>query len=476
LSNRPDPADRDRWARLRFAIIGPLLAAPPAKRELQASLRALSSQLWQHPISGRPVRFGLSTIERWYHAARRARQDPVAALKTRIRADAGRHRVLSPTLIEALHAQYGEHPGWSIQLHYDNLRALLGEAEVPSYATMRRYFAAQGLHKKPRRGGRAETVKLFASREVRSFEVEHVNGVWHLDFHSGSHNVLTAQGTWVKPLALCILDDRSRLVCHMQWYLDETAKSLVHGLSQALMRRALPRSLLTDNGAAMMAEEFKNGLHALGILHQTTLPFSPHQNGKQEHIWGSIEGRLMAMLEGISELTLDLLNSATHAWIEHEYHRTRHAELGCTPLERYRAGPDVGRECPGSAILRQAFRTEVTRTQRLSDGTVSLEGRRFEVPSQFGHLKRLQLRYARWDFSAVDLIDARSGAILCPLYPLDKAANASGERRVRAEPNPAAPAPPSGRGEIAPLLKKLLAEFAATGLPPPYLPEEDPSS
>jgi len=101
-------------------------------------------------------------------------------------------------------------------------------------------------------------------------------------------------------------------------------------------------------------------------------------------------------------------------------------------------------------------------------------GRRFEVPSQFAHLKRVQLRYARWDLSAVDLVDARSGAILCPLYPLDKAANASGERRVRARAGAIAAAP-SGRDELAPLLKKLLAEFSATGLPPPYLPDEDPS-
>jgi len=243
------------------------------------------------------------------------------------------------------------------------------------------------------------------------------------------------------------------------------------------MRRALPRALLTDNGAAMLAEEFRNGLHALGIVHETTLPYAPYQNGKQERLWGSLEGRLIAMLEGVGELTLDLLNSATHAWIEHEYHRTRHAELGCTPLERYRAGPEVGRECPGAQLLRHAFRLEVTRSQRLSDGTVSLEARRFEVPSHFAHLKRLQLRYARWDLSSVDLVDARSGAILCALYPLDKTANASGERRrlgALAEADPSAP-PPS-RDEIAPLLKKLLAEFAATGLPPPYLPEEDPPS
>src|SRR5215813_2885204 len=106
-------------------------------------------------------------------------------------------------------------------------------------------------------------------------------------------------------------------------------------------------------------------------------------------------------------------------------------------------------------------------------GTVSLEGRRFEIPSQFAHLKHPRLRYARWDLSNVDLVDARSGAILCPLYPLDKAANASGERRLRKSTAATAPAP---RDEVAPLLNKLMAEFAATGLPPPYLPEDEDSS
>jgi putative transposase len=90
--------DRDRWARLRFAIIGPLLAAPPAKGHLQAALKELSERTWQHPVSGRPVRFGLSTLERWFHAARAAGDDPVAVLRTRIRVDAGRSRQMSPTL------------------------------------------------------------------------------------------------------------------------------------------------------------------------------------------------------------------------------------------------------------------------------------------------------------------------------------------------------------------------------------------
>jgi len=476
MAGRRDPQDRDRWARLRFSIVGPLLAAPPQPGELRSALVALSARTWRHPTTGLPVSFGVSTIERWLYAARRAALDPVAALKTRVRADAGQQRGLSPVVIEALRAQYREHPGWSAQLHYDNLgAALAAEEAVPSYTTVRRYLKAQGLFKQSRPRNRLTAGQLAAeqrlqSREVRSFELDHVNALWHLDFHHGSRKVLTRAGEWVTPMALAVLDDRSRLACHVQWYLNETAESLVHGLSQALQRRGLPRSLMTDNGAAMMAEEFGCGLHSLGIVHETTLPYSPYQNAKQESFWGRVEGRLIAMLEGVAQLSLELLNTATCAWVEHEYQRGVHSEIGSSPLERYLAGPDVGRECPGSQALRNAFRLELTRSQRRSDGTVSLDGQRFEIPSRYRHLQRVHLRYARWDLRSLDLVDARRGTPLCPLYPLDKSANADGQRRAL-ESLSREPINPAASG-IAPLLRKLMADYAATGLPPAYLPTD----
>lgn len=468
-----DPLQRDRWARLRFAIIGPLLAAPPAAGELQSALTALSAKSWRHPRSGIDVRFGVSTLERWYYAARAA-ADPVAVLRNRLRGDIGRFPSLAPRTIEILTAQYREHPGWTMQLHFDNLRVALKGSDtlLPSYPTIRRYLKAQGMFRQsqPKRA----TAGALAARdrleqlEVRSFEVDHVGALWHLDFHHGSRRVLTHEGIWVKPLALGVIDDRSRLVCHLQWYLDETAQSLVHGLCQAFMKRGLPRALMTDNGAAMLADETVTGLAALGIVHQTTLPYSPYQNAKQESFWGRIEGRLMAMLEGEKSLTLDLLNQATQAWVEQEYHRTRHSEIATTPLARYLAGPNVRRECPGTAALAAAFRIEVARRQRRSDGTASIKGERFEIPSRFRHLARVHLRYARWDLTRVDLVDARSGTILCPVRPLDKSANADGQRRRLAPvaANAVAMAP-SG---MAPLLRQLLADYAATGLPPAYLP------
>jgi hypothetical protein len=181
-----------------------------------------------------------------------------------------------------------------------------------------------------------------------------------------------------------------------------------------------------------------------------------------------VEGRLLAMLEGEHVLSLEQLNLATQAWVSEEYHRAVHSEIGCTPMQRYLAGPNVGRECPSSDALRAAFRIEVKRLQRRSDGTVSLDGQRFEIPSRYRHLAEVHLRYARWDLSGVDLIEPRGGQILCPVRPLDKAANADALRRRL---DPTAPEtttiPAAG---IAPLLKKMIADYAATGLPPAYLP------
>lgn len=331
----------ERWAHFRFQLVGKLLASPPPKRDLAGALAQLAAREWTHPITFEPVRFGFSTLERWYYEARRAPVDPVARLRRRTRKDLGERRAVSEGLKSALLVQHRAHRSWSFQLHFDNLlaRAKADPAlgEVPSYASVVRWMKANGLLRQRRRGdptlpGVQRALARLEARETRSYEVAQVNALWHLDFHHGAKKVLTAQGELVAPLCLGILDDRSRLVCHLQWYLHEGAEHLVHGLSQAFQKRALPRALLTDNGSAMVAAETRAGLARLGVFHQTTLPYSPQQNGKQESFWGQVEGRLVAMLENCSDLTLARLNEATQAWVELEYNRKVHGETGQTPV------------------------------------------------------------------------------------------------------------------------------------------------
>jgi len=116
MSTNEAESSRDRWARLRFAVVGRLLAAPPGRGALRAALTLLAAATWQHPTTGAPVAFALPTIERWYYAARNAARDPVGRLRRRRRKDAGQQRALSAKLQLVLQSQYQAHRRWSYQL------------------------------------------------------------------------------------------------------------------------------------------------------------------------------------------------------------------------------------------------------------------------------------------------------------------------------------------------------------------------
>ena len=163
--------------------------------------------------------------------------------------------------------------------------------------------------------------------------------------------------------------------------------------------------------------------------------------------------------------------------MEQEYHHKPHDELGGqSPLERYLGAPNVGRPLPveGGQELGEKFRLRVQRRQRKSDGTVGIEGRRFEVPSASRHLSELTVRYARWDLSLVDLYDAQRRQSVCRIFPVDKQRNADGSRAVRARSS-------SSRANAAERAHGTAAHPPARGLPrprpaPAYIPYRPPAA
>src|SRR5918996_1997890 len=194
--SEPKPTTHEDWARLRFSVVGPLLAAPPAPGELATELARLAAKVWRHPVTAEPVRFAQSTIERWYYAARRERRDPVGVLRRRVRKDAGQARGVSLELAQTIRAQHKAHPAWSYRLHADNLRVLVEQhaelGPLPSYATIRRWMKAHGLlrarrRRRPPTAGEARAELRVAAFETRSFEAEYVHALY---FHVGRRKVL----------------------------------------------------------------------------------------------------------------------------------------------------------------------------------------------------------------------------------------------------------------------------------------------
>ncbi len=180
------------WGQLRFSVIGPLLTSPPEKGELGKSIRLLADRYYQHPSKDELQRFGASTIERWYYLALGS-NDPIAALSRRIRSDAGDSKSLSGQLLGELASQYKNYPHWSYQLHTDNLAALIEEkpelGKAPSYSTVCRRMKKRGWYKKSRAktSGQKKAAARLEQREVRSFESDYVNSLWHPDpTHGGA--------------------------------------------------------------------------------------------------------------------------------------------------------------------------------------------------------------------------------------------------------------------------------------------------
>ena len=198
--------------------------------------------------------FSAATIERWYYKSRQ-NDDPVRVLERRVRKDCGKVS-LAPALTRHLSGQYRDHPHWSYQLHYDNLAAAVKAdpslGPLRSYCTVRRYM--QRTAWSAGRGGCPAVVpaKSAQSSVANSSPDPQLRSRVRRFPLAPRFPPRLAQGAHLPravacPLALGILDDHSRLCCHLQWYLSETAEDLVHGLLAEYSATGLPPAYLPKN-------------------------------------------------------------------------------------------------------------------------------------------------------------------------------------------------------------------------------------
>ncbi len=168
-------------------------------------------------------------------------------------------------------------------------------------------------------------------------------------------------------------------------------------------------------------------------------------------------------------MTLDYLNYATQAWVEMEYNKKRHQEIYMSPVRKLLKSKNMSRPAPDEKDLKFAFTVCESRKQRRSDGTVTINGTRFEIPSRFNHITQLHICFANWDKSIAWIVDKRTGKQIAAIYPQDKTKNASGKRRIKSKPKETR-LPEGTLTESEPaLLRKILAEYAETGQPAAYL-------
>jgi transposase len=113
--------------------------------QLESELNSLAAKKWKHPISGRWVTLGRSTIQRWYYIVRK---NPRARLRglSKTRRDAGVSKILTKQICHYLARQVTRYPLWSYSRHHQALVRHMKEHDwglPPGYCTVRRYLQSQ---------------------------------------------------------------------------------------------------------------------------------------------------------------------------------------------------------------------------------------------------------------------------------------------------------------------------------------------
>jgi transposase InsO family protein len=410
----------DPVALFRLSVLGPLVSRTRlARGELQAMLRELASKEYDIPGSRRR-QVAEKTLQIWFY---RYRREGLAGLAPKQRSDHGRSKI-STAVQERLLATKRENPRRSLHM----LQQLLEDEGVVPRGTLSR----SAIHRFLQRQGLSRPVGADSQpEERRSFLAEHANQIWFGDVMHGPRVLM--QGRSRKTYLVSLLDDASRLIVHSAFCLAETALEIEGVLKQGVLKRGLPAKIIVDNGSAYRSASLQGICARLSISLIYCRPYAPEGKGKLERWHRTTRSQFLSELNP-RPLALEDLNARLWAWTEQVYHRSPHAGLGGrTPLERYQQDlPHIRLLGLLAAKLDAIFQHRIQRLVR-KDGTVSYEGRFFEVPYELTG-KTVWLVVDPHTHTAVGVED-EAGVCLGAVTPLDALAN---RHRLRRKPAVAA--------------------------------------
>jgi transposase InsO family protein len=402
-------------ALFRLSVLGPLASREAlARGELKRLLQELASRTYVEP-GGQPVRLAEKTIESWYYAWR---HEGIEALVPTPRADRGQSKI-DLAVQAALLAAKRENPRRSLNTLVDLMerQGRVAKGALPR-SSVHRLLKAHGLSRPT--GAASEPI------ERRRFVALQAGDLWQGDVMHGPK--VPVDGRLRKVYLVSLMDDASRLITHSAFCTHEGALAIEGVLKQAVMKRGLPARLMVDNGPAYRSASLQGICARLEIRLVYCAPYEPEAKGKLERWHRTVRDQFLSELDLRQVRDLDDLNARLWAWLDQCYHVRPHSALeGLTPLARYQR--DLLRVRPLGAMaarLDALFHHRHPRTVR-KDGTVSFEGRTFEVPYELAG-SRVVLVVDPHRGQVVGIEDEK-GEALGDATPVDAEANLTRKRR-----------------------------------------------
>ena len=252
-----------------------------------------------------------------------------------------------------------------------------------------------------------------AAQPSSRFERKRRNGLFQADIKYGP--TLTVNGKKKKTYLLAIIDDKSRMIMHAEFYANQRLPILEDCFRKALLKFGKPSDILVDNGKIFVSKWFKLACARMGIRHIAAQPYRAQTKGKIEKYNRNV-GQFLEEFSLEPAKTLSELNRKFSIWMDeaytHDFHEAlkledRDAKTGellhkreRTPYQAYTEDPAKVRYI-SSLECRDAFLWEVSRVVDKS-GCIKLAGVVFDVGIALIR-RRVDVRYDPFDISIVEI-------------------------------------------------------------------------
>lgn len=374
-----EPRDHaEAVALFRVKVIGELTARELSYGELAVALRELSQKNFRAPEAEVTRKYGVSTLERWYHGYRTR---GLAGVTPKPRSDRGYGQNLTHTERKLLLEVRDANRSLSTKAIVRALtrRGLLRQ-DIISLNSLRRLYREHGLERQSKRYD-------GPGKSRRTWEAAHPGKVWHADVCHGPN--LEVAGRKLALRVHGILDDNSRAIMAISARHTEMEMDMLQLMTNAIRRWGCPEALYVDNGSTYRGGSLAIYCNRLGIRLVHAEPYDPEARGKMERFWRTLRQECLDHLP--TDATLHDVQVRLLATIDRAYHIEPHGSLlGQTPEQRWAERPQL-RQVTESELL-EALTIDVTR-RVTKTGTLTIAGIEWELDK--GYLAGKKVRVFR---------------------------------------------------------------------------------
>jgi putative transposase len=310
------------------------------------------------------------------------------------RSDKGQVKaVTQENLLKALQCKK-EVPERSVRqiIHIMELEGIVNQGEI-KHSTLAR------LIKKYADMYESQLVK--EQKVFKRYTMERVNQTWQSDV---KYSVYIKDPDnpehLIRTYLIAFLDDRSRYIVHAQFYLSENLVSLEDCFKKALLKCGVPERVYMDNGKIFTSNRMNLICAELGSKAIYCAPYSPEGKGKIEKFFWYIDKSFEPEVKVSGIETLEQLNKALAAWLEHSYHNKIHSEIEKTPSKAFDEGISYIKSVDPKTLYDIFLYREDRKVSKTA--VISVCGNLYEVEGKLAR-KKIQVKYHPSDLSKIEV-------------------------------------------------------------------------